>query len=1116
MGWDVKATADAMVGAVQDPPNVTEMMAALPSMDALRPYAGSIAIAVFGILVWAVLRHSSVGKRAIKGLEDAIFTNWQVVVLGSAGLVLSLAAGWTTWDGMRNFTNEPVLSFMITFGIQSVMLIIAWLIGESFATGMHRQAPARSGLSRTALSGVGAVVGLLFFAAVLTLVLQSTGTIDIRKAATDDFTWANYGDSALIVLVGVLTAMLFLAYSASDVLKPYTQGTRIIVRNAMLWVMFLICMATSVFFSFDSRFNVVFPQAERERAAELRAQNQVSGIVSDIGATIATRRAGESETLFQSDGWQKYDAQLGSLSRASQGAQGEIEKYFNEQIEARNRAVKEQQERIATAQSGQVGLAGRKITLGEELGRLKGERPALAATYAETKSTLDAKAKEIDAKRVDAMAEDKGVEGSGKEGRGPIYRERMAELGKLQASYKIAEERVKDAQKRLNTTETRIGQIERELATLDVDLAKIKGETETAETRIKLTQESAPNDDAARIDPARVLPAFESARAEFRQVPAAEQLAKVQQLCSQLYSAMASTPATKDRVRTIDCDPKHAVEAAATLFTLNSGARVFEASCQGGDKLAANRTTDALFGFARKCLADSGLPSKETDQLRTKINFTELTRDDKAHRFVVSWNAFLDGNRLAYLALAIAIGLDSLIFMAGLFAANAVRSPLSDVPSTKGRSAQQLEAIIENALLPDTFENAQLTLQAMRPITNVAGYMAEVRAERMDHMTAARVLKVLNAGSTINAVGYDEERERYLVRSELFEFLSMVSKKAFESNKQHVKLNDLEKIIHVALLPNVGETVDAVLGHLHPINEVNGFTSELYLTEVSKETPAFARPVRNVLNAGSTLGVVQRDVKDTTRYYVHGDLYKTLARIRARTLTADIETLRLPGPSDQGAIQGGRMEVVQARLPSAPVTKALPKAETAGIRRPLSASQLTDFRHHFLQELLAAVGLTEEVVRDRLASDEVKEAVLAAWRALSGHGTRNAELGRLLRDHQKRQEDQLAQAYGRLKNRIGLDERQVDLLDEIEDEVQNALPLLVLFPETGLVDYLIDELESAAEPDDGQLPGEQDLLERLRMVRQALRSLDLADASSWRQIGDLLTPSHTKGRASRA
>ena len=67
-------------------------------------------------------------------------------MLGTAAIVLSLAGGWTTWDGMTNFTGEPVLSLMFTFGIHGVMLIVAWLIGESFATGMSTV--PRAGISR--------------------------------------------------------------------------------------------------------------------------------------------------------------------------------------------------------------------------------------------------------------------------------------------------------------------------------------------------------------------------------------------------------------------------------------------------------------------------------------------------------------------------------------------------------------------------------------------------------------------------------------------------------------------------------------------------------------------------------------------------------------------------------------------------------------------------------------------------------------------------------------------------------------------------------------------------------------------------------------------------------
>jgi hypothetical protein len=115
------------------------------------------------------------------------------------------------------------------------------------------------------------------------------------------------------------------------------------------------------------------------------------------------------------------------------------------------------------------------------------------------------------------------------------------------------------------------------------------------------------------------------------------------------------------------------------------------------------------------------------------------------------------------------------VFMSGLFGANAVRSPLSDMPSPKARTASQLEAIIENALLPDTFDAASATLDAMRPITPINGFTQEVLIPYDEAPNRARILKVLNAASTIGAIQRDPNRsERYLVRPELFEFLSAV------------------------------------------------------------------------------------------------------------------------------------------------------------------------------------------------------------------------------------------------------------------------------------------------------------------------------------------------------
>ena len=383
----------------------------------------------------------------------------------------------------------------------------------------------------------------------------------------------------------------------------------------------------------------------------------------------------------------------------------------------------------------------------------------------------------------------------------------MAELGTLQDQYKIKQERTKDAQKRLVAVESRIAQIERELSTIDGDLAKLKGEAYTAEQRIKQAEAVNADDESAKLDPARVLPAFERARAAFRQQPDIERLGALQLQCSQLVSAMLNAQATKDRVRAIDCDPKQAAEAAARVFALNAGIAAFHANCAGGDKLAQRTTTDGLLAFGRKCLQDSGLISKDSADVGARLSSIDMNRDDKAHRFVVTWNAFLDGNRLAYLSLTLAIGVDLLVFMSGLFGAQALRSPLSDVPSPKARSAHQLEAIIEAALLPDVFKNARLTLSAMHPREPVDGFTNEVRLYELDPESASQVRDVLNAGATIGAVRETDTRGHYLVRSELHTFLSDVVKRELkrkpEETERGLGLDRLEKRIREALMPYV-------------------------------------------------------------------------------------------------------------------------------------------------------------------------------------------------------------------------------------------------------------------------------------------------------------------------
>ena len=1065
-----------------------DSVAALASALNVDSYRNAIiAVAIIAVVLYA-LRSNGFLARLWKTIEETAFNNWQLALLGAAAILLSLASGWRTWDGMVNFTGDPFLSLMITFGVQSVLLIVAWLIGESFATGMSQRSDGSKVRWKAADSAIGMVLGLAIVGVVFYWLLHQFGAVSWTRTSDLAFDWTRFSSVAtyFTILLLVLGVVAFSFSRGGDIAVPYVQGARIIARNAVLWVMFLACMGTSVFFSFDSFFSSIFPFEERKRAAELRAQNQVSGIMADIGATITTRRLSEAGQLFLSDGWKAYDSQLSSLARHASDASGEIERYFLQQMEERRRGIATQQERMTTAQSSQVALQSKKTSLTEELGRIRSERPGLAAEFAQHKGELDAKEKEIDAKRVEAMAEDRGVEGTGKQGRGPVYRERMAELAKLRDEHKIREERTRDAQRRLQTVESRITQVERELTTIDGDLAKLKGEADTAQQRIRLASDTTSGDDGPRVDPSRMVPTFERARADFRQEPTVERLTGVQQICTQLVSAMASTPATQTQARSIDCDPKQASEAAAVVFGLNTGLRTFEAECAGGNRLSQYQTADELFGFARKCLSDSGLPSRDTDELRTKINFLELNRDDKAHRFVVNWNAFQDGNRLAYLSLAIAIGLDSLIFLAGLFGANAVRSPLSDVPSSKGRTAQQLEAIIDTALMPHRLETARFVLGAMRPITPTDGFTAEVIIHE-DDPHAADLSRVMNAGATIGAVRQPVPGlPRYEVRSELFEYLSVVSKREFDANKQHATIADMERTITVALLPEIGVNADIVLSHLQPIREEAGFMAEVKMDEVPSSD---LRTVRSALNAGATFQRVQRASPDGQHYFVHGDFYRVLARIRGRMLSSVSSHPSISGPEQHGGALAAHDARISQSRGYAQITDGTQFAGNDHTHVPEPT-----LRDVILDDLLQAIDMDVETYQ-RVTSEPVATAAAAAGQALFRQSMRNRHLNEYLKLAQASLLSEVERAANDLREHYAH-----DAVTEVETEIKGNIRSLILCPQSSVLSDLIAQLRSAAAPDGSLGPGEQPLLDWLVRLEKAMRVADLSEPAGWQQV----------------
>jgi hypothetical protein len=1094
-----------------------------------------IALVVTAVIVTLKIASRLLEAGLAETIKSAFTTNWQLTILATSAFLLSIAAGSRTWDGMRQFTGEPVLSLLITFGIQGVMLIIAWLIGESFAAGLASgRAKAAHGVVGRVSGGVaGLVVGGLMFAAAGLLLALYMGLIDPSRpiwgfAAQDKFV-----QQVAFVAVGVmLIGPLFMARSGG-IIGDYANGLRIVLGNAVLWLMFLACAGTSVFFSYISLFDSIFPAGERVRAAEIRAINQVSGIVADIGETATRRRIHEAEALFKSDAWASYERELDKVVRLASIAPEKIREEMVRALREQETRVARLEEQRANASGGQAGLAQRKTALGEELSRLTGERPEVAVAVQEQKAIVSGIEKRADEQRAKVMAEEKGVEGSGKAGRGQFWRAAREEEGKVQSEMQVARERLKGHETRLSGIDRRIGTVRAEVAQIDGDLAKLAGEAETAQRMIAVAKTAGSGDRQDMADPSATAAALERERQLFRQKPEQPSLARLQSLCATMQSVSMKVASLRNDAAAIDCDPKQATEAAAPVFALNVGLAAFAQNCAGGDHLPQSGGTDGMLAFGRKCLQDSGLVSREVAPLAARLSSLDLSRDDKAHKFVVSANAFTDGNRLAYLALAIAIGMDSLILMAALFGATAVRSPLTDLDGINDLTPEQLEAAIDATLMQTAEPARTLTalLQSQRPIAGTGGYTSEIRLDDDDPL-AGDMRSVLTAGASIGAVRpFGDGRSQFQIKTGLSRYFAVAQKKRWPKKSEEANRRELMSVIGVALMPDTAAAAGEVIEELHPISDLDGFAAELNVRALAE--PSRQPLIRGVLGAGATVaGAVQRDQRVEGRYFVSNDFYKTLLLMRAGAIGAYVGGP--PALPESRHRPGGTLREHQSR----------PMLTHDGSRpnRTSSSSSLAHRLEHLAEPSLSPhdtrtsrsgpmreppafaprpkddehVGAYVDQIVERLGIQAGAEAIARfrdeggarpqrAGEALEKLMQTRTTLGVHAKDLERARRAQIDSEVSRLAS--GADATQRRAIDEAADRVYRALPILLLLPGgqfEAMLRHCLDELDAAAAPDSGHRDIDFRMQRQMRILAKDLEHQERDTDESWAAVENLL------------
>ena len=246
-------------------------------------------------------------------------------------------------------------------------------------------------------------------------------------------------------------------------------------------------------------------------------------------------------------------------------------------MEGRRRGIAEQQERIASSQSGQAGLSSPKKISTDELSRLKGRASDALRRACREKDRARQPLKGIDAKRVDAMAEEKGAEGTLKVGKGPQlsragrrawpHERCLQDPGGARSRRRHAARPDRHAQS-LRSSASWLPSTATSLSSRARYRPRKAASRSPRQTRMARRGQKSTRPASARPSSAPA-PSFARTRPSSGSAHAA---ASVRQL-----QGADANPRQQGRVRGIDCDPKQANEAASRVFALNSGLDAFPA-----------------------------------------------------------------------------------------------------------------------------------------------------------------------------------------------------------------------------------------------------------------------------------------------------------------------------------------------------------------------------------------------------------------------------------------------------------------------------------------------------------------------------------------------------------
>jgi hypothetical protein len=520
--------------------------------------------------------------------------------------------------------------------------------------------------------------------------------------------YTTYVGMSGFVAYSIVAAFITLGIQSLLFVTSWRIGFMLADKEPLAWdelIVFLVCFILSVFFSFVSLFDVVFAAPQQELARITRVHNGVAEAISSVGDETRERRRQLVQDMINSPEYAAWNRRVAAVADLATASKDTLNRGFTE-TEARRQ---ERAGRLAAAaQEAASSAKAQERQLQEDTATLQGmndRRLARMDEIAGLKTKLDQSKTALIELRHQMQAEERGAGKTGRPKRGVewtrLAREQkrlLVERDSTASLLALKKDQLKALDAERQTLQARLDRTRAKQAEFDSQFAAT--ERAAAEARQGLDSRGG----GAGLNPEQAVQALRNALPIFARTLDMADFERSVTLCNHIMDLMGQEPTLAPRLARLSCDRGPVSHFQSAIDQATVALRVVERDCLVGGKNA--RTIDELspaeaLTYARDCLEASQLSNETVRPQRREIDRLEREESPEASPFTKTTNALLGAEKLAIVALLIALAIDLLVLFTGLVGAKSldtrVEAPLDPVLPTDSYRARLYKYVLSSA-----------------------------------------------------------------------------------------------------------------------------------------------------------------------------------------------------------------------------------------------------------------------------------------------------------------------------------------------------------------------------------------------------------------------------------